>query len=211
MTVVILILVAIFLLGLGYGAGAWFILRRRLVIKGKEPIKQASVGKPLPFRWSYIILPLAILFLSIILSAYFYHLLPAEAAYHFKLDGTPDRWLSREIIMVWGLTLQFLVVLIAVAIVWGVTKLGILFRQTESTVIKPERILLLMGNMVALLQIVLCFAMVDIFSYNSYQAHLMPMWLFLLIILGLATISLGLLLAFIFLKAKRQLISQLRD
>jgi len=211
MTVVILILVVIFLLGLGYGAGAWFILRRRLVVKGKESIKQASDGKTLPFHWSYIMLPLAILLLSIILSAYFYHLLSAEAAYHFKFDGTPDRWLSREIIMFWGLTPQFLVVLMAGAITWGMTKLGILFRQTGSTLIKPERILLLMGNMVALLQIVLCFAMVDIFSYNSYQAHIMPMWLFLVIILGLATIGLGLLLAFIFLKAKRQLISQPKD
>jgi len=205
------VLIGIFLLGLACGAGAWFIFRRKLVVKDKGLTKQTSARETLPFRWSYIILPLAILLLSIILSAYFYHLLPAKTAYHFKLDGTPDRWLSREMIMVWGLLPQFLLTLLAGGITWGVTKLGILFRQTEGTGIKPERILLLMGNMIALPQLIVCFAMLDIFSYNSYQAHIMPMWIFLLIILGLATIGLGLLFAFIYSRAKRQAISQPKD
>ena len=198
----VLIGIGVLLVGLGCGAGAWFIFWRRLAVKDRGLTKQTSAGETLAFRWSYIILPLAILLLSIILSAYFYHLLPAETAYHFKLDGTPDRWLSREMIMVWGLTPQLCLTLLAGGISWGITKLGILSRQTESTVIKPERILSLMGNMMALPQLIVCFAMLDIFSYNSYQAHIMPMWIFLLIILGLATIGLGLLLAFIFLKSK---------
>jgi len=50
--------------------------------------------------------------------------------------------------------------------------------------------------------------MLDIFSYNSYQRHIMPMWIFLLIILGLATIALGLFLAVTISKAKQQLISE---
>jgi len=207
----ILILVVIFLLGLGCGAGVWFIFQRRLAVKGKKPTKQASARETIPFRWSYIILPIAIFLLSIILTAYFYHLLPAEASYHFKLDGTPDKWLSREMIMVWGLIPQLLFTLMAGAITWGIAKLGILPKQTENSLIKPEGILSLMGNMMALPQIVLCFAMLDIFSYNLYQAHIMPMWIFLAIILGLATIGLGLLLAFIFSKAKHQVISQPKD
>jgi len=205
------VLIGIFLLGLGCGAGAWFIFRRRLVVKDKGLSKQTSARETLPFRWSYIILPLAILILSIILSAYFYHLLPAKTAYHFKLDGTPDRWLSREMIMVWGLTLQVCLTLLAGAITWGVTKLGIVFRQTESTGIKPGGILSLMGNMMALPQLVVCFTMLDIFSYNSYQAHIMQMWIFLVIILGLATIGIGVLLTFIYSRAKRQAISQPKD
>ena len=48
-----------------------------------------------------------------------------------------------------------------------------------------------MGNMVALPQIILCFAMLDIFSYNSYQMHIMPLWVFALIIMGLGGIILG--------------------
>ena len=49
------------------------------------------MGTALTFRWSYIILPVVILLLSIILVAYFYQRLPAEVGYQFKPDGLPDR------------------------------------------------------------------------------------------------------------------------
>jgi uncharacterized membrane protein len=160
------------------------------------------VGR-LSFRWSYIIAPIVILLLSVILAAYFYHLLPAELAVHFEADGTPNSWLSREMTMVWMLIPQLLLVLVAGAITWGVTRFGNLFRQAESTGIRPERLLLFMGNIVALPQFILCFAMADIFRYNSYQTHLMPMWLFLVVILGLVTIGLGILSVFVFLKARK--------
>jgi hypothetical protein len=54
-----------------------------------------------------------------------------------------------------------------------------------------EKMLSLMGNMVALPQIILGFAMLDIFSYNSYQIHLMPLWIFALIVMGLGGMALG--------------------
>lgn len=171
---------------------------------GKKLARETVRGEPLPFRWSYIILPVAIFLLSIILAAYFYHLLPAKVAYHFKLDGTPDRWLSREMTMVWVLTPQLFLILLAGAIIWGITKLGILLRQTESTWIRPEGILSFMGNIIALPQLIVGFAMLDIFSYNSYQRHIMPMWLFLLIILGLTIAGLGLFVAVIISKARQQ-------
>jgi len=181
----ILILAAILLIGLGYGVALWFALRYR------QPTKEATTAEILPFHWSYIILPLAILALSLVLTAYFYHQLSTEVAYHFKLDGTPDRWLSRELITLWLLVPQLLLALGAGAIVWGITKLGILSRQSESAGVKAESLLALMGNMIALPQIILCFAMLDIFSYNAYQMHIMPLWVFALIIMGLGGIILG--------------------
>jgi len=207
-TISLIILITIFLLGLGCGAAVWFVFWRKQLVKSKEPAKETAKRDTLPFRWSYIMVPLAILLLSVILAAYFYHLLPTEVAYHFKLDGTPDRWLSREMTMVWVLAPQLFLALLAGGIGWGITKLGLLSGQPETTWVKPERILSLMGNIVALPQLIVCFAMLDIFSYNSYQRHIMPMWIFLLIILGLATIALGLFLALTFLKARQQLISQ---
>ena len=202
MIIAILILVIIIIAG-GLGGAIWFVLYRRRLIQGKKTTAKIERAEGLPFRSSYIIAPLAILFLSIILSAYFYHLLPTEVAVHFKLDGTPDRWLSHEMTMVWVLMPQVLFVLLAGAIAWGITKLGLLSRQTGSTWVKPEKIVSFMGNLVALPQLIVCFAMVDIFSYNSYQTHIMPMWVFLLAILGLATIVLGIFVVFIFLKARR--------
>jgi len=170
------------------------------VVKSKEPIKQNTTGATLAFHWSYILLPVVILLLSIILTAYFYHLLPVEVAYHFKRDGSPDRWLSRGTIILWTLLPQLFLTLLAGATTWGITKLTSRFWQPESTKIKPERILLLMGNMVALPQAILCFVILDIFSYNSYQIHILPLWVFVLIIMGLGGIILGI----FFIQAIRQ-------
>ena len=205
MIIFILILTIVLLAGLGCGVAIWFVFRRRRETKSKKPARETTTMPTLPFHWSYIILPLVFLFLSIILSAYFYHLLHTEVAYHFKLDGTPDKWLSREVTIIWVLIPQLLLTLMAGGIIWGLTKLGNLFRQTENTWIKPERILLLMGNIVALPQLIVFFAMLDIFSYNSYQVHLIPLWIVLLIILGLATIALMVFLAFIVFRARQYL------
>jgi len=185
MIIPILILIIVLLLGLGGGGAFWFVFRQR------QPVKQTTTEATLAFHWSYIILPLAILLLSIVLTAYFYHLLPAEVAYSFKLDGSPDKWLSRGTIILWMLLPQLFLTLLAGAITWGITKLGILSKQTDGIRIKPERILYLMGNLVALPQIILCFALVNIFSYNSYQTHIMPLWVFALIIMGLGAIILS--------------------
>ncbi len=200
MIILILISIAVFLLVLGCGVATWFVLRQGQVVKSKEPVKKTTTGAILAFHWSYIILPVVILLLSIILTAYFYHRLPVEVAYHFNPDGSPDKWLSRGTIILWMLLPQLFLTLLAGAITWGITKLGALFRQPENTWIKPERILLLMGNMIALPQVILCFAMLDIFSYNSYQIHIMPLWVFALIIMGLGGVILGI----FFIRAIRQ-------
>ncbi len=189
MITLILILAAIFLLTLGGGATIWFALYARRLAQGIESTDKTRRAEGLSFRWRYIIIPVTILFLAIFLAAYFYHQLPTEVAYYFKPDGSPDRWLSREMAIVWSLTPQLFLVLLATAIVWGTTKLSSLFWQAESTVVK--RILSLMGNMMALPQIILLFAMLDIFSYNSYGTHTMPIWIFALIIMGLGGIILG--------------------
>ncbi|MBI4187811.1 MAG: DUF1648 domain-containing protein [Chloroflexi bacterium] len=129
--------------------------------------------------------------LAMIVTAYFFPRLPNEVAYQFKSDGSPDGWLSRSAFVLWMLLPQLLLTLLSAAITWGITRLAALFRQAESTRINPEKILLVMGNMVVLPQIVLGFAMLDIFSYNSYHVRLLPLWVFALIIMGVGGIILG--------------------
>ena len=58
-----------------------------------------------------------------------------------------------------------------------------MFGHLESVAIKPQLTLFIIGNMVALLQAIICFAMLDIFSYNAYQIHLMPLFVFVLIVM----------------------------
>ena len=185
MIIPVLVLIIVLLVGLGAGGAAWFVFRSR------QPVKQATAEATLIFRWRYIILPLVILLLSIALTAYFYRLLPAEVAYGFEFDGSPDRWTGRGTVTIWMLLPQFILTLLAVAITWGMTRLGIPYQQTDGIRIKPERVLSIMGNMVGLPQIILCFALVNIFSYNSYQVHIMPLWIFALIIMGLGAIILS--------------------
>ena len=166
-------------------------------IKHKAQVKKTSGETKKPekpsFHLSYIILPVAILLLSIILTAFFYHRLPPEVAYNLRGGDFPDKWLSRGAFLAWMLIPQLFLALVAWGITWGITRLGILSRQPEGAVIKPERILSFMGNIIALPQLILAFAMLDIFSYNSYQVNIMPLWVFALIVMGAGAIVLGIL------------------
>lgn len=139
-------------------------------------------------RWRYMALPLTFLLLSVGLAIYFYPRLPGEIAYHFQ-DGLPDRWLSRGATTAWLLVPQFLLAGLSAAVILGVIRLGNRFQSTANK--RTETTLLLMGNMVALPQLVLTFAILAIFSYNSYGIHLMPLWIFAVIVMGLGGIILG--------------------
>ena len=103
-------------------------------------------------------------------------------------------------IILWLLLPQLFLTMVAGAFTWGMTRLGALFGQPESTLMKSEGVVSLMGNMIALPQIILCFAMLDIFSYNSYQIHIMPIWVFAVIVMGVGGITLGI----FFIRAIRQ-------
>jgi uncharacterized membrane protein len=137
-------------------------------------------------------LPLIFLLISIILVAFFYARLPFQVAYHFQSDGLPDRWFIQPLVVLWALLPQFLLTLSAAIVTWVITRLAARFLEPESAVVNPQRIMLLTGNMVAIPQLVLDFAMLDIFSYNSYQTHLRPSVLvFALIVMLVGGIILG--------------------
>jgi len=120
----------------------------------------------LRFRWRSAILPLAVLVLTIALVAYFYRLLPEEVVYRFGSDGSPDELTGRGTIVLWAILPQLFLTLLALAVAWGVTKLSTTFKQIEGFGIDLNTIALAMGNMIALPQAILFFAMLDIFSYN---------------------------------------------
>ena len=150
------------------------------------------------FRWKHIWLPAAILLLSLALAAYFYRLLPAELVYSFK-SGAAENSMSRIEAIIWTVAPQVALVLLAAGIVWLVTWLGRRAPGAASPV--TEKIMSLMGNMLALPQVILAFAMLDIFIYNLYQTHIMPLLAFALIVMAA---GLFILVAY-FLVAVRQL------
>ena len=200
MIIAVLIALLVGLIILGSGLFIWFVSRQRLATKSRESAKPASREPTSIFRWSYVALPVAVLLFSIILVAVFFPKLSTELAYRFNGDGSPDRWLNRNQFLLVTLLPQFILTLLATAITWGVTKLSRLLQSPESLGSNPENIIRVMGNMMALPQIILSFAMLDIFSYNSYQIHIMPLWIFALITMGAG----GIVLAIFFLRAARE-------
>jgi len=40
-------------------------------------------------------------------------------------------------------------------------------------------------------QIILCFAMLDIFVYNAYQVHLLKLWVFAVLVMVVGSVVLG--------------------
>ena len=206
MSVLFLIITIVLLFVLGCGAAIWFVLRRQPVVNVKKPAPQPTGVTTLTYRWRYIVLPIAILLLSITLVVVFYGQLGDEVAYRFKSDGSPDGWVDRSAIIIWTLLPQLLLTLLAGVITWGITKLGTRINQNMTLGIKLERVLLLMGNMVILPQIIICFALFDIFSYNSYRVHIMPLWVFALIIMVLG----ALVLSVFFIQAIRQVLGTFR-
>lgn len=62
-----------------------------------------------------------------------------------------------------------------------------------------------MGNLPAVIQVIIGFMMVDYFSYNVSQKHLIPLWLFLVIILVLATMALIIFFIVVVVKMNKQI------
>ena len=131
---------------------------------------------------------MAILAISVILTVVFFRLLPPELAYNFKGD-LPDKWISREALIAWTLVPQLFFALLSAGIILGIARLNAQFQKVDDKV--ANKILSIMGNMVALPQIILSFAMLDIFSYNAYQTHLFPLWVFALAVMMLGGIITG--------------------
>ncbi len=170
---------------------------------GKAPAHQGHA-----LRWRYVIAPAVMLTVSIITAAVFYSQLPAEVAARFDFTGTPKGWLSRELMLVLALALQFLLALAAITVAWGLARLSTMFGADGGTPARPERLLAFIGNVVALPQFVLFFTMLDIFSYNAYQTHILPPWLLGIVLLGIATIALGAFLIIAMRKARRPATNQ---
>jgi hypothetical protein len=131
-----------------------------------------------------------VLLLVVALTAYFYHLLPADVAVHFE-GGSPDGFLSLRATLVLALLPQFLLALVGLALAWITARMVARSWPESGTTAVPRTVVALMGNMVALPQIVLGFAMADIFVYNAYQIHLPSVWIVALVVMVGGAIVIG--------------------
>jgi hypothetical protein len=156
-----------------------------------EKAKESVTAKPMPFPWKAVMLPLIIALSIVVMVLWFYGKLPQEVASRFASDGTPSVWTTRGTLIMWALLPQFLLTLLAVMVAWGVTRIGVLARSMEEAGIKLDNLLLVMGNMIALPQLILGFAMLNTFGYNAYQIRIVPLWAVVLIIAIAGAVILG--------------------
>ena len=191
-TILVIIIIGVVLIfSLGLGAVLLVLLRSSPQTARDTTPPPVTEATGLAFRWRYAVLPLVVLVLTIALVAYFYRLLPEEVVYRFGSDGSPDELTGRGTIILWALIPQLFLTLLALTVTWGVTKLSTTFKQMEGFKINPDAIALAMGNMIALPQAILFFAMLDIFSYNSYEFRILPLWVIALIIMAVGAVILG--------------------
>jgi len=147
----------------------------------------------LKFHWKYVLLPLAVLFLSVIFFAIFYWQLNPQVAYRFNTDGLPGSTTSRGMLAVFMLLPQIIFVLLGGGVAATITRIGGSLGEL-SQALNPERLIMLIGNIIVLPQIVFSFIMLDIFSYNINGSHLMPVWIFAVIVMIIGGILLTLFL-----------------
>ena len=158
-------------------------------------MKTSSSQSIFAFKWKYVILPWIFLALSVVLIWVYYSRLPFQVAWHFKSDGSGDGFVIKPLIIFWTLLPQVLLTLGATLITWIFTFMANRYLEAEHVLVDPRRIFMLIGNMVAIPQLIIVFAMLDIFRYNSNQSHLQPsVLIFALIVMVAGGIVLGVLL-----------------
>ena len=158
-----------------------------VAIRPSESVSKTNPEIKIAFRWTYVVLPAVFLLLSLILIAFFYRLLPSDVAYHLQ-SNSPDKWLSRGAFVAWLFLPQFFFTLLAFAIV-RIVLMGARYWPSADTPL--NKLLPVMGNMVALPQVILLFAMLDFLIYNTYQIKLIPLWVVTLIVMILGGIVLA--------------------
>ena len=185
---VILVITFIFILGAGLAFLQMF-KPKNTPASGAKPDEQPKPKNKPKVRWSYFLLPVIILLVSIIITAFFFNKLPD--AVNLRPDSG-SATISRATAVLWAIIPQLLMTLIAMVITWGTSKISALFPSTaDSGVQQLESILLVMSNMVVIPQLILLVAMINIFSYNSFQTHISFVWWVSLTVIFTGIIFLG--------------------
>ncbi len=155
------------------------------------------------FQLKYVALPVGIFLLTLILAGFVYSRLPGETAYIFSGEGLPVKTAGRTDVTVWIISLQLVFTMGALLIAHVIALIFRKYVPPDSGNLGPASIISLTGNMTAIPQLVIFFTMMDIFSYNSYQIHLLPLWLNALIFLAGGGIILSIIFIRAFLRIRR--------
>jgi uncharacterized membrane protein len=199
---VLLLVFALFMLG--GGAVLWMAFKRKQSVTRAAPEAERrpkAAVQALPFRWRFVVAPFLVMLISVVAAAYFYRLLPPQVPYHFAADGSGDRSVSRGSLVLALVAPQVLLALVAAAVAHIVARVGARFvRDGNSPGAAVESVTTVMSNMVVLPQVVLCFAMFNLFVLNAYGVQLPPMYVVAMVVM----LGGGVVLGLFFLRAIQQ-------
>ncbi|AII60833.1 hypothetical membrane protein [Dehalococcoides mccartyi CBDB1] len=153
------------------------------------------------FRPVYFMAPLMVLVISLLLTAVYYGRLPSDVAYRFSIDGAPVTYIDAGLITGVLLGVQLLLVLFAFGLAIFLPRLGFFKNNQTDFWVKPGTLLGFMGNIMAVPQLILAYALLDVFVYNVHQIHLLPLWLFAIILIVIAAIVIGIFAIPVFVRA----------
>ena len=148
-------------------------------------------NNPLKFRVTFIILPLAVLFLTTGLAAVFYGQLPADIHYRFNMDGDPSgEAVSKAAFAALMLGIQAVLTITAYLTVKIIGQVRLFQENVHSFVFEPSRLLTIMGNLPAIVQLIIGYILLDSIIYALQNDHLLPLLPFALVILSIGGIIL---------------------
>ncbi len=153
----------------------------------------------LPFRWSYVALPMVVTAFTILLTVIFYGLLPEQVAYRLRDDS--GALVNRGALAAWLIIPQVLFTLGS----FGLVKLVLMAaRYADGDNALIMKIVPLVGNMTTIVQVVILLAAVQIFLYNAYEIHTGPLWAPAVVVLAIGAIYLAARFAGYYRQARRQ-------
>jgi hypothetical protein len=180
MNILLVILVITFIFILGAGLAFLQLFKPKTNPAGAPPTEAPAPPAEKPAantrtRWSYFMVPVLILVISIVITVFFYGKLNPTVNLRPGSDSAAN--ISRAMAVLWAIIPQMLMTLIAMVITWGAGKISALFSSTADAGVKQlESVLFVMSNMVVIPQLILLVAMINIFSYNSFQTHVSFVW-----------------------------------
>ncbi|MFA7190891.1 MAG: hypothetical protein WC086_01025 [Dehalococcoidales bacterium] len=107
--------------------------------------------------------------------------LSAEPAFRFTGSGEPSSQTSRVLIIVFSLLVQLL--FIAVGWIIGASIRNFINRldMPQTAGLQAQQVIMIAANMIALPQLIAAFITLDIFTYDIFSLHLLPIWAFAVI------------------------------
>jgi len=145
---------------------------------------KTGTPEPLKFRLSFVALPLIVLLLVVALSAIYYGQLPEQVYYRFDTSGDPSgNPIAKASFIMLMAGIQAALFIAAYIATMAIGKVKLFQDNVGNFWFSPTRLLTLMGNMPAIIQLIMAYVLVDAIVYAQNASHLMPLWLFAVIVL----------------------------